>query len=72
MNWINIEWRIDDDGGGELKVFVWGVEGVTLKRRSFESLDDLPDDIAEAIQSDGRDEGTASRPQSSGRILDDE
>ena len=48
-----VRWEIHEDGSGTAYVF----EAFEEAKRRFNSLDDLPDDIAAAIREDGRKSG---------------
>ena len=50
-------WSLDDEGGGELTVFIYSGDGVNEGVHHFDSLDELPPDIAEKIRDDGRRDG---------------
>ncbi len=54
---IRIEWFLREDGGGEVNTFTDHPSHVHQTRIAFASLDELPDDIAEAIRRDGRSKG---------------
>ena len=58
-----LEWWLDDDGGGEVIIFKKDM-GPSMEpifkevKRLFESLDELPEQWAEAIKEDGRRQGS--------------
>ena len=54
---ISISWHLDEDGGGEVFVTIDHKSHVDDHKYVFESLDELPPDIAEAIRKDGRTKG---------------
>lgn len=52
-----IRWRLDEDGGGEAFVFIDYRSHVDERKYVFDSLEELPRPVAEAIRKDGRIEG---------------
>lgn len=54
---VSYRWIIDDDGGGTLFTFTDDGSGVVESTIDFESLDDLPKGLAEAIRQDGDTRG---------------
>ena len=57
----SISWQLDEDGGGEAKWFIDHLSHVDQHKRTFDSLDELPAQIAAAIREDGRTEGEWTR-----------
>ena len=53
----SISWQLDEDGGGEAKWFIDHLSHVDQHKRTFDSLDELPAQIAAAIRENGRAEG---------------
>ena len=51
---IEFQWDLDDEGGGKLTVFVYERDGLREGIHYFDSLDELPPNIAKAIRDDGR------------------
>ncbi len=47
----SISWQLDEDGGGEAKWFIDHLSHVDQHKRTFDSLDELPAQIAAAIRS---------------------
>ena len=43
----SIRWEMDDEGGGMAFVFVYRDDTLVQQEQSFDSLDDLPEHIAE-------------------------
>ena len=54
---IGFRWRLDEDGGGTAFVFTDHRSHVDETKYVFDSLDELPEWMAEAIREDGRLEG---------------
>lgn len=50
---VRVLWQLAEDGGGT----AWVMEGLEDSKWMFDSLDVLPDWIAEIIRKDGRREG---------------
>ncbi len=42
----SISWQLDEDGGGEAKWFIDHLSHVDQHKRTFDSLDELPAQIA--------------------------
>ena len=53
----SVRWRMDDEGGGSAFVFAYRDETLVQHEHFFDSLDELPDHIAEIIRQDGGTEG---------------
>ncbi len=62
-----INWHLDEDGGGEAHVFVDYKSHIDQHKYVFDSLDredQIPEGIAAAIREDGRIEGKIPPPPS--------
>ncbi len=53
----SIRWEMDDEGGSMAFVFVYRDDTVAQRKHPFDSLDDLPEHIAELILEHGGTEG---------------
>ncbi len=49
----SISWQLDEDGGGEAKWFIDHLSHVAQHKRTFDSLDELPAQIAAARELGG-------------------
>ena len=58
------QWRLRPDGGGELKVYGVTGSGMEAGTKLFDSLVELPTDIADKIREDGREQGEWPRSDS--------
>jgi hypothetical protein len=54
---VSYRWVIDEDGGGTLRTFTDDGARVVESTIDFDSLEDLPKGLAEAIRDDGGTEG---------------
>ena len=52
-----LRWQLDADGGGTAWLFEEVGEGVKETKLPFDSLDNLPADLATAIREDGEKSG---------------
>ena len=53
-----LRWRLNEDGGGTYWLDIEKGPHVDAQRCVFDSLDQIPENIANAIRSDGRTSGS--------------
>jgi hypothetical protein len=58
---ISYRWVIDEDGGGTLYTFTDDGSQVVESTIDFDSLDELPENLADAIREDGGTRGEFPR-----------
>ena len=56
----SVRWEMNDEGGGSAFVFAYRDETLVQQEHFFDSLDELPDHLAEAIRKDGGCFGSGS------------